>query len=81
MTEAVAGHGPAQETCLMCATTRLSPTDLRRPCRPENIRVEGPSTEQASGPSVVGQERALEALRFGTCTGVLLLWAQLTWIV
>lgn len=49
----------------MCAATRLSSNDLQRPCRPADIPFE--TTAEASGIEhpVVGQERAVQALRFG----------------
>lgn len=49
----------------MCAATRLTSSDLQRRCRSEDIPLDmtGGATADAG---VIGQERALEALRFGT---------------
>lgn len=51
----------------MCAATLLSPDDLARSCRPSDIpfetTAEAPTLASTGG--VVGQDRAVEALRFG----------------
>ena len=48
----------------MCPATRLSPAELERPCRPEDIPFA--TTDDARlVEGIVGQERAVGALRFG----------------
>lgn len=48
----------------MCAATRLSPELLQRPCRPDDIPF-ATTVEARPVTGVVGQDRAVEALRFG----------------
>ena len=51
----------------MCAAIQLTPSELRRTCRPADLPFETTSEAPplASAGGVVGQERAVEALRFG----------------
>ncbi len=51
----------------MCAAIQLTPSELRRTCRPADLPFEttADATPLASAAGVVGQDRAVEALRFG----------------
>lgn len=49
----------------MCAATRLSSDQLRRPCSPAEIPFETTDQSTEGDGVVIGQERAVQALRFG----------------